>query len=192
MNLDIYGRMESCSRSATRVIFLVALGIMGLTVFTTGCQNPFEPSAEVSIISFEPNPLQAESGGTDGNARLPLSDLKVKVFNGVPLTIDGYQVHYTGPDGAMITNPPLSQSGKLSLYIKPASTTAESTLSEDVTISLRVLTSDVYTYVINGTTSEVSDDISPVTATVRLYGVDDNRNICSAACHIPIDSRFKE
>ena len=192
MNLDINERMDYYGRKATRIMVLIAVSVMGMTVFTTGCQNILEPAAEVGILSFEPNPLQAESGGTDGSATLPLSDLKVKVFNGVPLTIDAYQVYYTGPDGILITSPPLSSSGKLSLYIKPAVRTADEALTEDVTLSLRVLSEDVYNYIINGTTTETGDDISPVTATVRLYGVDDNRYVCSAACHIPIDSRFKE
>lgn len=139
-----------------------------------GCSvEPFNPKAEVAITSVEPS--VARPTWSNGRTVLPLARVNVTSANTIPMTIDAYRLDYRGPDGKIIEMPAIGRSGLLTRKIDAMSATESS--AKVTPLTMEIFTPAVYDYACNGTTSESSDDITPISATITFTGKDINNNV---------------
>jgi len=139
-----------------------------------GCSvEPFNPKAEVAITSVEPAVLRPT--WTDSRTVLPLAKVNLTSTNTIPMTLQSWQIEYTGPDGRVIEMPALSRSGSISQTVQAMGASESS--ARVTPFTMEVFTPAVYSYACNGTTSEYSDDITPISAVITLAGKDVNNNV---------------
>ena len=163
-------------------LFFILFALTSAASVIMGCRaTPFNPESKAYVTKFSPELLHPTvvSGGT---YTLPVCQVDVTVYNEIPLHLKSYVIDYFGPDGTKITAPDLSVSANLSRFIKPTAG------AETATLDTEIYTEALYEHISQGTPTDVSDDINPVTAIITFTGEDENGNPITCNGSVEIDT----
>ena len=151
----------------------IILSLCVILLAVTGCKTwPFNPKADVKLLGFTDTSNVAISDA-DITGTPPFTiKASIGINNGIDMTFNNCVVEFFNPDGTQIA---VTMINKMTYTIAGTGTTAVTAAGY---VPLNITNADIVTY--HNTTN-----ITPITVSIRLSGIDANENAIEVKGSIP-------